>query len=115
MSEEVAAVTIACGLNERDGDALALSLGGPVSFVPDVGTVLRSLRTARDETLVVVGPEVPNPQVLRFAAQVRLARPETVVVLLRPTVNRLDRELAHRAGIDAILPAVDIAAVGRSC
>jgi pilus assembly protein CpaE len=108
-------VTIVCGLDEQDGDVLAHSFGGPMTFAPDLRSVLRSVRTHHDETLVVLGPHVPNPQVLRFAAEVRLEHPQLLVVLLRPTVNRLDRELARRAGIDAILPADDIAAAGRSC
>jgi MinD-like ATPase involved in chromosome partitioning or flagellar assembly len=108
-------VTIACGLSAPDADTLARSLGGPVRVLPDVATVLWSLRTAQDETLVVLGPDVPAPQVLRFTAQVRDGRPKTVVVLLRPEVNRLDRELARRGGIDAILPAGDLDAVGTSC
>jgi pilus assembly protein CpaE len=111
----VAPVTIACGLTAADTDALAASLGAPVSLVPDVAAVLATLRATRDRTLVVLGPAVPDPQVLRFAAQVRVARPHTVVVLLRPGVNRLDRDLVRRAGIDAILPSDDVPAAGRRC
>src|SRR4051794_12814354 len=108
-------MTIACGLSALDADALTRSLGAPVPVLPDVATVLRKIRTAPDETLVVLGPDLPDPQGLRVAAQIRAARPGTVIVLLRPTANRLDRELARRAGIDAILPAGDLDAVGARC
>jgi pilus assembly protein CpaE len=108
-------VTVACGLTTADTEALAASLGSPVRLVPDVATVLATLRATHDGTLVVLGPAVPDPQVLRFAAQVRVARPDTVVVLLRAGVNRLDRDLVRRAGIDAILPSEDVDAAGRRC
>ena len=108
-------MTIACGLTASDTEALAASLGSPVRLLPDVAAVLASLRATPDRTLVVLGADLPHPQVLRFASQVHAARPQTVLVLLRPTVNRLDRELARRAGIDAILPANDVAEAGRMC
>src|SRR3954468_19811179 len=108
-------MTIACGLSAQDADALARSLGAPVPVLPDVATVLRKIRTALDETLMVLGPDLPDPQALRVGAQARAARPGTVIVLLRPAANRLDRELARRAGIDAILPAGDLDAAGARC
>jgi len=114
-TEGVARVTIACGVTASDTDAFAASLGAPVSLVADVAAVLATLRATRDRTLVVLGPAVPEPQVLRFAAQAQAARPQTVVVLLRPGVNRFDRDLVRRAGIDAILPSDDVAAAGRKC
>ncbi|HEX2075146.1 MAG TPA: AAA family ATPase [Geodermatophilus sp.] len=108
-------MTIACGLSERDGDALAASLGGPVTVLADLTAVLRSLRGARAEALVVLGPEVPHHQVLRFAARARAERSDALIVLLRPSANRLERQSAREAGVDAILPAADVPAAGRSC
>src|SRR3954453_17727114 len=102
-------------MSAQDGDVLARSLGGQIRVLPDVASLLWSLRTAEDDELVVLGAEVPAPRVLRFAAEVRAARPKTVVVLLRPEGNRLDRELARRAGVDAILLAGDFDAAGARC
>jgi pilus assembly protein CpaE len=111
----VSDVTIACGLSQDDGDALAAALGGPVTLVPDTTTARRAIRSIPGRTLVVLGADVPSAHVLRFAAEVRVERPETVVVLLRPSVNRLDRELAGRVGIDTILPSRDLVTTGHAC
>lgn len=106
---------IACGLTERESSELSLALGTPVAVLPDVAALMASLRAERGERLVVLGPAVPDHQVWRFAARARAARPEAVLAALRPAVNRLQRQLGREAGLDAVLPADDLAAAGRSC
>jgi MinD-like ATPase involved in chromosome partitioning or flagellar assembly len=108
-------LAIACGLTHDDGTALAEALCLPVDLLPDLTAMLRSLRGTRTETLVVLGPGIPDHQVWRFVGRARAASPETVVVLLRPTVNRMEHRLAREAGVDAILPATDVPAAARTC
>lgn len=108
-------MAIACGLLERESSEFAIALGTPVTVLPDVAALMASLRAERSERLVVLGPSVPDHQVWRFAARARFARPDLVLAALRPMVNRLQRQLGKEAGLDAVLPADDIAAAGHSC
>jgi pilus assembly protein CpaE len=108
-------MTLACGLSESDRDVFAAVLGGPVHLVPDVTAALRALRASRKDLPVILGPELSTPRALRLVAQVRAARPRTLVVMLRPAANRLERQLAGECGVDAILPAGDIPAAARRC
>jgi MinD-like ATPase involved in chromosome partitioning or flagellar assembly len=108
-------VLIACGLSAADADELGASAGSRVELVEDLAAVLAGLRTGGEGTLLVLGPELTAGQVLRYAAVARAARPDSVVVLLRPDANRLERHTALKAGIDAVLLSGDLVAAGRTC
>lgn len=108
-------MTIACGLDQREREELAASLGSPVTILPDVSSLLAALRSGTADVLVVLGPGLPDHQVWRTATRARATRPGSVLVALRPTVNRLQRQLGRDAGLDAVLPAGDVGGAGRSC
>jgi pilus assembly protein CpaE len=108
-------MTIACGLDERESEQLAASLGSPVTALPDVPSLLAVLRAGSADVLVILGPGLPDHQVWRTAARARAARPGAVLVALRPAVNRLQRQLGRDAGLDAVLPAGDTGGAARCC
>jgi pilus assembly protein CpaE len=108
-------VLLTYGLSAADAGTLGTSAGGTVSALDDMADVLVRLRTAPESPLLVLGTGLVTPQVSRCAALARAARPDTVVVLLRPHANRLERHTALQAGVDAVLLSGDLAAAGREC
>ncbi|MGY1728822.1 CpaE family protein [Geodermatophilus sp. SYSU D01062] len=108
-------MALAFGLDERDVATFADALRLPVLRLDDLAAVVGAARHDRDLRLVVLGPALAAADVLRCATEVRAARPGAVVVLLRAALNRLERHVVGSAGVDAVLPATDLAAAARSC
>jgi MinD-like ATPase involved in chromosome partitioning or flagellar assembly len=106
---------IACGMTASDCDDVSTGAGQPVLRMADLADALRHLRLATDDVLLVLGPELHAHETLRYTARARAARPEAVLVLVHPGLNRQERLAAQQAGIDAVLPAGDLIAVGRAC
>jgi pilus assembly protein CpaE len=106
---------IACGVTVSDCDDLSTGAGQPVLRMADLADALRHLRLATDDVLLVLGPELHAHEILRFTARARAARPEAVLVLVHPGTNRQGRLAAQEAGVDAVLPADDLIATGRTC
>ena len=108
-------MTIACGVDRTARNVLAAEIGDPVSVLPDLEAIMRRLSVARGAALVVLGPELTVEQTLRYAARIRDARPSAIVVVLRPPMNRLERQSARDAGVSAVLPTGDLRAAARIC
>ena len=103
------------GFDQADQGTFASAVGGAVTPVSDAAALLRSLRGSRDVSLVVLGPGIPHHRALHAAARVRVERPGTLLVLVRSGTNRLERQSARDAGVDAVLSAGDVTAAGLSC
>jgi pilus assembly protein CpaE len=106
---------IACGMTEYDANVLGAAAGTPATLLEDLSAILHHLCSSAGETVVVLGPALPHHEVGHFAARVRAARSDAIVVLLRAGANRQERSAAHQAGVDAILSSADLVAAGRAC
>ncbi|HUC59224.1 MAG TPA: P-loop NTPase [Streptosporangiaceae bacterium] len=96
-------------------DDLAPAIGAPVRGVISLQEAARLLDHDEAETLVVIGPEAPINEVLRFAAGLRLSRPAVGVVLLRHDIDVILLSNALRAGIREVVQAGDQAALSTAC
>jgi pilus assembly protein CpaE len=96
-------------------DRLAPSIGGSVRGAISLTEATRLLDQDQAETLVVIGPDAPINDVLRFASGLRLSRPAVGVILLRHDVDVILLSNALRAGIREVIPAGDPAALSAAC
>jgi pilus assembly protein CpaE len=67
------------------------------------------------EILVIIGPQVPTPDALEFAAAMRLARPVTGVVLVRVQVDMALLSRALQAGVREVVAATDYPGLADAC
>ena len=106
---------ITCGLSASDAHALGVSVGQTVTRGDDLVGVLPGCARPPTARCSSLAPGCRPAHVTPYAELARAARPEAVVVLLRPAANRLERHAALHAGIDAVLLSADLEVVGRDC
>ncbi len=94
---------------------LIASIGGEVRTAETLQVTAQMLDYDPAETLVIIGPDVPLSDALNFAANLRLTRPRTGVVLTRKHVDIPLLTLALRAGIREVVPADDADALAAAC
>ncbi|MDA8318647.1 MAG: P-loop NTPase [Actinomycetota bacterium] len=94
---------------------LIASIGGEVRTAETLQATAQMLDYDPAETLVIIGPEVPLSDALNFAANLRLTRPRTGVVLTRKHVDIPLLTLALRAGVREVVPADDSDALAAAC
>jgi len=105
---------ILCGHFVRSGDLLP-SIGGEIQQADNLISAAHLLDLDQDETLVVIGPEIPTSEAIAFAARLRMSRPALGVVLAR---DQVDVTLLHRAlqaGVREVVPAGDYVALHQAC
>ena len=105
---------ILCELHASARD-LVQSFGGTVRAANTLQAAAQLLESDPAETLVVIGPDTPVGEVLRFAATLRLIRPAVGVILAREYVDVTLLTHALRAGIREVVPAGDAAALAAAC
>jgi MinD-like ATPase involved in chromosome partitioning or flagellar assembly len=107
-------MTILC-----ESDSRAAELHTPAGFdVRRADTVWEAARLVSAdpaEVLVVIGPNVPVDEALRFAEALRPVRPAAGVVLVRERVDVNVLTDALRVGIREVVPAGDNAALTTAC
>ena len=91
------------------------AIGGDVRTADTLQAVAQLLAYDPDESLVVIGPEVPLGDALTFASNLRLTRPATGVVLTRQHVDVPLLTLALRAGVREVVAADDPEALLSAC
>ena len=96
-------------------DDLISNLGGNVRSVDDLDAALRALNDDSAEDLVVVGPDADARAALRFAAELRLERPATGLILVREHVDVDLLTEALRAGVREVVAAGDTVALVAAC
>ena len=96
-------------------DDLIPNLGADVRSVDDLDAALRALNDDPAEDLVVVGPEADAGDALRFAAELRLERPATGLILVREHVDVALLTEALRAGVREVVAAGDTVALVAAC
>ena len=105
---------ILCELHASARD-LVLSIGGTVRAANTLHAAAQLLESDPAETLVVIGPDTPVGEVLRFASTLRLIRPAVGVILAREYVDVNLLTHALRAGIREVVLAGDAAALTAAC
>jgi len=108
-------MTVLWDADPAAADTYRFAIGDQVQLVDSGQLLARALETDRHELLVVVGPDIDTQSACDFAAQLRLARPEVGVVLLRrrPEVTILAQAL--RSGIREVITADDLTALAAAC
>jgi pilus assembly protein CpaE len=94
---------------------MSLSIRGQVRAAGNLSTAVQMLDGDQAETLVVIGPEIPVADALRFAAGLRLTRPAVGVVLVRERVDVDVLTWALQAGVREVVPSGDLAALAAAC
>ncbi len=105
---------IVCEPRDR-AEHLIRSVDGHVVAADSLAVAAQLLERDPRETLVVIGPDAPMPEVLGFASALRVSRPAAGVVLARDYVDVTLLTKALQAGIREVVPADDLEAIGAAC
>ena len=89
-------------------DNVRLALGGDIRAVESGPAALRGLDDDPAERLLVVGPQVELIAVLDVAEQLRLARPEVGIILMRRRLDMTVLAQALRSGIREVVTTDDL-------
>jgi pilus assembly protein CpaE len=107
-------MAILCGPAVR-ASAVFLGIRSELRVAEDLAATVRMLDDDPAETLVVIGPEIPMDEALRFTAGLRLTRPAVGVILVRQRVDVDVLTWALQAGVREVVPAGDAAALNAAC
>jgi MinD-like ATPase involved in chromosome partitioning or flagellar assembly len=107
-------MTILC---EPDGIAAKMHSppGGGLHHADTLMEAAQLLTSDPAEVLVVIGPNVPTGEALRFAEAMRPVRPAAGVVLVRAQIDVAVLTEALRSGVREVVPAADQAALKAAC
>jgi pilus assembly protein CpaE len=108
-------MTILFEPHRRDSQQFAVLLGSDVHTASTAADLASMLRQNPNEMLAVLGPGVALEDALAIAAEYRVSRPATGVILLR---DRLDVSLlgeAIRSGVREVVAAKDSAGLLAAC
>ena len=107
-------MAILCGPAVR-ASAVFLGIRSELRVAEDLAATVRMLDDDPAETLVVIGPEIPMDEALRFTAGLRLTRPAVGVILVRQRVDVDVLTWALQSGVRDVVPAGDDAALAAAC
>jgi Flp pilus assembly CpaE family ATPase len=108
-------MTILCEPDAAAAQTYSPPDGGEVKRADTVWEAARLLSADPSEMLVVVGPNVPVDEALRFAEALRPVRPAAGVILVRTRVDVALLTDALRAGVREVVQAGDHAALWAAC
>jgi MinD-like ATPase involved in chromosome partitioning or flagellar assembly len=108
-------MTILCDPDASAVQKLSLPDAGELRRADTVWEAARLLSSNPAELLVVVGPNVPLDEALRFAEALRPVRPAAGLVLVRAQVDVSTLTEALRAGVREVVQAGDQAALTAAC
>jgi pilus assembly protein CpaE len=108
-------MTILCEPDAAAAQTYSLPDSGEVKRADTVWEAARLLSADPSEMLVVVGPNVPVDEALRFAEALRPVRPAAGVILVRARVDVSILTDALRAGVREVVQAGDQAALWAAC
>jgi pilus assembly protein CpaE len=91
------------------------AIPGQVIVVDGWPGLTKELADRPEETLVVIGPEVPTDASIQFAEEQRLSRPALGVVLLRQRVDVKVLASALRAGVREVIAPDDVTSLTSAC
>ena len=95
--------------------AMVVNIRGEVHAAASLGAAAGMLDGDLHETLVVIGPQIPLADALRFTAGLRLSRPAVGVVLVRDQVDVDVLSQALQAGVREVVPDGDLPALAAAC
>lgn len=96
-------------------DNIRLVLGKDMSVVGSSPAATRRLIDDRTESLLVVGPDIDLAAALSVCDQLRLARPEVGVVLMRRRLDVTVLGQALRAGVREVVSSDDFGSLNEAC
>jgi pilus assembly protein CpaE len=96
-------MTIVCEPDPRSAQLLAAAIDGHVQIVSTLGRAALLLVNLTGRRPVVIGPTVGLEDALRFAGQVSVERPATLVILIRDQPAAAEVTRAAAAGVHAVL------------
>src|SRR5215475_14237224 len=108
-------MTILCEPDAAAAQTYTPPDGGEVKRADTVWEAARLLSADPSEMLVIVGPNVPVDEALRFAEALRPVRPAAGVILVRTRVDVTILTEALRAGVREVVQAGDQAALRAAC
>lgn len=108
-------MTILCEVDDATAAGLAAGLGGALRVVSTLPEAAVALAEDHDETLVVVGQDVPFNQVIDFTARARRERPALGTVLVRRHDDADGVRAALDAGVSEVVSFGDPAMVLDAC
>jgi pilus assembly protein CpaE len=107
-------MTILCDPNPTATD-VHFAPDGALLYADNLRDAARLLTDDPAELLVVIGPNVPSDEALRFAEALRPVRPAAGVVLIRSQVDVTVLTEALRAGVREVVPYGDQGALAAAC
>ena len=107
-------MTILCDPNAAAAD-MQSSPDGTLRYADNLRETARLLDDDATELLVVIGPNIPSGEALRFAEALRPVRPAAGVVLVRSQLDVTMLTEALRAGVREVVPAGDQGALAAAC
>jgi Flp pilus assembly CpaE family ATPase len=107
-------MTILCDPNAAAAEVQSAP-DGVLKYADNLRETARLLDEDPAELLVVIGPNVPSAEALRFAEALRPVRPAAGVVLVRSQLDVTMLTEALRAGVREVVPAADHAALAAAC
>jgi pilus assembly protein CpaE len=100
-------MTILWDFDPAAADTYRFALGGDAVLLDSAPRVSRSLEEDRDQTLVVIGPDIDLDSACELAEQERIHRPELGVILLRHRLDVTALSQALRSGVREVVQADD--------
>jgi MinD-like ATPase involved in chromosome partitioning or flagellar assembly len=107
-------MTILCDPNAEAAE-MKSAPDGALRYAANLRDTARLLDDDQAELLVVIGPNVPSGEALRFAEALRPVRPAAGVVLVRSQLDVTMLTEALRAGVREVVPAGDQGALAAAC
>jgi len=107
-------MTILCDPNPTATD-VHFAPDGALVYAENLRDAARMLQDDPGELLVVIGPNVPSSEALRFTEALRPVRPAAGVVLVRAELDVTTLTEALRAGVREVVPYRDQVALAEAC
>jgi pilus assembly protein CpaE len=108
-------MTIFCRTGTPRPQASEAALPAPVTVVSSLTFAMAILDSAAGERLVVIDNDVPLPDALAFTSHTAARHPSVGVILIRPSLDVGEIQLAMRAGACDVLDIADIAGLAAAC
>lgn len=102
-------MTVALCASASSSERFRVTLGADLPVVASTRELFDYLERDTEETLVVVGPEIPTPMAIELAGHFRLTRPSLGVILVRNRLEVAVLTAAMQAGVREVVAADDAA------
>jgi pilus assembly protein CpaE len=98
-----------------NSDELMRHLGSEVRAADDLSAAAKLLDSDPAETLMVIGPQAPTDEALKFASALRMVRPAVGVILVREQADVALLNQALQSGVREVVQVDDHATLAAAC